>query len=72
MYGMPHITASGDFAFRLIDGSGECIAATTITGPRELGLASAEHQLREHGLPMAALQRQLHNGTWFAVARVEV
>ena len=44
------ITTSVDFAFRLIDGSGECIATTIITGPRELGLPWAEHQLRELGL----------------------
>lgn len=64
-----HISPHGDFAFRLIDATGECIATTT-TGPRELGLQWAEHQLREHGLPMAVLQRQLHTGTWFAVARL--
>ena len=66
-----HIGAHGDFAFRLIDTNGECIASTTISGPRELGMTWAEHQLREHGLPRAILQRQLHTGTWFAVARVE-
>lgn len=66
------ITTSVDFAFRLIDGSGECIATTIITGPRELGLPWAEHQLRELGLPMAVLQRQLHTGTWSALARLVV
>lgn len=66
-----HIGAEGAFAFRLIDETGACVASTTITGPREAGLSWAEHQVRQIGLQLAVLQRQLHTGTWFAVAKLE-
>lgn len=59
-----------DFSFALVDENSERLASTS--GPQELGPHCAEHELREHGLRMAVVLRQLHTGTWFAAARLGV